>query len=283
MNIIVLMKLCANPEKGVMKKDGTVDREKSEALPNPYDRNALEEALKIREKHGGKISIIFMGRVTDNAKEMLKDALARAAGKDKETIEAAKDDEAIILCDEILAASDTRATSYALAKAIKKIGRFDLIFCGMQAIDGDTAQVGPQVAEELGIPQITYVKEVVEVRKDSVAAKRLIEGGEETDKASLPVLLTVTNLANEPRLPSLKGMLAAKGKKIFVWKADDVGIDEKKVGLAGSPTRVKKIQWLTKEKSDCKLAQGENALEQVSDLLEKMKEDKVDLKGASNE
>ncbi len=283
MNMIVLMKLCANPEKGVMKKDGTVDREKSETLPNPYDRNALEEALKIRDTSGGKISIIFMGRVTDNAKEMLKDALARAAGKDKEAIEAAKDDEAIILCDKKLAASDTRATAYALAKAIKKISKFDLIFCGMQAIDGDTAQVGPQVAEELGIPQITYVKQIVEVKKNTIVAKRLIEGGEETVKTTLPALLTVTNLANEPRFPGLRGAMAAKKKQIIVWRAEDVGVDEKKVGGSGSPTRVVKQVQLTKGKSACKLVQGENVSELVADLLEKLKEDKVDLKGANNE
>jgi len=271
MNIIVLMKLCADPKKGTMKKDGTVDRKKSPPIPNPYDFNALEEALKIKDTSGGKISVIFMGQETGEAKDMLKDALYRGA------------DEAIILCDKKLGASDTRATSYALAKAIKKIGKPDLVFCGMQAIDGDTAQVGPQVAEELSIPQITYVKEIVEVKKNTIVAKRLIEGGEETVKASLPVLLTVTNLANEPRLPSLKGMLAAKGKKIFVWKVDDVGIDEKKVGLAGSPTRVKKVHWLTREKSDCKLAKGENASELVADLLERMEKDGIDLKGENNE
>lgn len=280
MNIIVLMKLCADPEKGVMKRDGTVDREKSAPVWNPYDFNALEEALQIREKLGGKISLIFMGRDSEAAREMLKNALARGGSKDKEAI---KDDEAIILSNPKLSGSDTRATAYALARAIKKIGKFDLIFCGMQAIDGDTAQVGPQVAEELGISQITYVKEVVEVKGNAIMAKRLIEEGEETVKTTLPALLTVTNLANEPRLPALKGMLAAKKKQIIIWPPkdkglEDMGIDEQKAGLAGSPTRVEKSYWVTREKSDCRLAKGENTSELVADLLEKLKEDGVDLK-----
>ncbi len=266
MNMIVLMKLCADPEKGVMKKEGTVDREKSPPIPNPYDFNALEEALKIKDKQEAKITIIFMGPDKKEAQDMLKNALARGA------------DEAIILADLKLIGSDTRATAYALAQAVKKVGKFDLVFCGMQAIDGDTAQVGPQVAEELGIPQITYVK-TVKIKGNTMVAKRLIEEGEETVKTIFPVLLTVTNLANEPRFPKLKGVMAAKKKQITVWKAEYVGIEEKKVGLAGSPTRVKKIQWLTKEKSDCKLVEGKDVSELVASLLEKTKNDGVGLRG----
>ena len=267
MNMIVLMKLCADPEKGVMKKEGTVDREKSPPIPNPYDFNALEEALKIKDKQEAKITIIFMGPDKKEAQDMLKNALARGA------------DEAIILADLKLIGSDTRATAYALAQAVKKVGKFDLVICGMQAIDGDTAQVGPQVAEELGIPQITYIKEVVEVKGNEITAKRLIEEGEEMVKTTFPALLTVTNLANEPRFPKLRGVMAAKKKQIIVWKAKDVGIEEKKVGLAGSPTRVKKIQWLTKEKSDCKLVEGKDVSELVASLLEKTKNDGVGLRG----
>lgn len=147
MNMVVLMKLCADPEKGTMGKDGTVDREKSPSIPNPYDFNALEEALRIKDKQEGKITLIFVGPDKKEAQDMLKNALARGA------------DQAIILCDLKLKGSDTRATAYALAQAVKKISKFDLVFCGMQAVDGDTAQVGPQVAEELGIPQIYLRKD----------------------------------------------------------------------------------------------------------------------------
>jgi electron transfer flavoprotein beta subunit len=246
-----------------MKEDGTVNRQALPAIFNPEDLNALEEALRIKEKHGGWVSVVTMG--PPNAAKILKDSLFRGA------------DDVVLVSDRVFAGADTLATSYALAMAIGKIGPFDLVICGRQAIDGDTAQVGPQTAEKLGIDQITCVNEILRLEGGSITAKRSIEGGYEIVKAKLPVLLTVTAEANVPRPPSAKKMLAYKHAMtpielealdesyicsygicedhavIKLWSAADIGAKSEQCGLAGSPTKVKEIESVILGARDSKM------------------------------
>jgi electron transfer flavoprotein beta subunit len=249
-----------------MKEDGTVNRAALPAIYNPEDLNALEEAIKIKEKHGGKITVITMG--PPNAANLLRDSLFRGA------------DDVALVSDRIFAGADTLATSYALSMAIKKNGPFDIVICGRQAIDGDTAQVGPQTAEKLGIDQISCVNEIIELKKDSITAKRSIEGGYEIVKAKLPILLTVTAEANVPRPPSAKRTMAYKRAKtpleldnqdeaylcadgacdykavIRLWTAADIEANPAQCGLAGSPTKVKEIESVVLGARDSKKVEG---------------------------
>ena len=179
-----------------MKPDGTVNRAALPSVFNPEDLNALEEALKLRDVLGGSITAVTMG--PPQAVEVLRECLYRGA------------DDVILLSDRGFAGADTLATSYALACGVRKIGDFDLVFCGRQAIDGDTAQVGPQVAEKLGINQLTCVSEIRGIEGKSITVKRSVENGFEILRAKLPVLLTITAEANEPRPPSVKRAMAYK-------------------------------------------------------------------------
>jgi electron transfer flavoprotein beta subunit len=188
---------------------------------------AIEEAVRLKEKFGGKATVITMG--PPQAEAALREAISLGI------------DGGILLSDRAFAGSDTWATSYTLACAIKKIGAFDLILCGKQASDGDTAQVGPGIATHLDIPQVTYVKKIEEVKDKMLRVERMMEQGYEIIAAPLPVLLTVVKEINEPRLPSLKGMLRAKSAKITVWTLKELNLDTQKIGLSGSPTQVVKI------------------------------------------
>ena len=179
-----------------MKPDGTVNRAALPAIFNPHDLNALEVGLNLRDKFGGEVILITMGPWM--AAEVVREALYRGA------------DEAVLLTDRRFAGSDTLATSYALAQAVRKMGEVDLVLCGSQAIDGDTAQVGPQVAEKLGLPQLTFVQEIEEVRETGVVVKRTIENGYERLRAPLPVLMTVTSEVNIPRPPRAKLIMQYK-------------------------------------------------------------------------
>ncbi len=181
-----------------MNEDGTVNRAALPAIFNPEDLNALEAALQVREKYGGHVTVMTMG--APSAYAQLRDALFRGA------------DDVLLLTDRRFAVADTLATSYVLAKAIeKRCGGYDIVFCGRQAIDGDTAQVGPQTAEKLGVPQIAFVQEIQDISKGRIRAKRMIEGGYEVVEAPLPVLITVTNECGEPRPPRAKLLLQFKG------------------------------------------------------------------------
>ncbi len=242
--IIVLVKQVpdtSNITENAMKEDGTVNREALPAIINPEDLCALEEALKIKDTFGANITVISMG--PPKAEEALKYCLAMGA------------DKAILLSDRKFAAADTLATSYVLSLAIKKVGNFDFIFCGKQAIDGDTAQVGPQVAEKLSINQFTFVLELVKVSKEYVEVKREIPGGYEIAKSPLPLLLTISKEANVPRPPSVKRAMAVKNLKalplqkytdlkspLSLWDHKDIGAEEERCGLKGSATRVKKVE-----------------------------------------
>ena len=208
-----------NPETGTLIRDGVP------SILNKDDANALEEALKIKDMHPDThITVVSMG--PPQAQDMLFECIAMGA------------DEAVLLSDRAVGGSDTWATSNALTATIRKIGEFDLIFAGRQAIDGDTAQVGPQIAEKLGIPQVTYVEEFkIEPNMKEITVKRQLEDGYELIKLNTPCMLTAIKELNEPRYMSMKGIFN-KDKKISVWSAADVEVDLNTVGLKPSPTNV---------------------------------------------
>ncbi len=230
MHIIVCIKQVPDTEEiqkiKINPQTNTIMRENVKSIINPFDENAIEEALRIREKDSAFITVISMG--PPQAEEALKKALSMGV------------DEAIILSDPSFAGSDTLATSYTLASAIKKIKDFDLILLGKQAIDGDTAQVGPGIAEWLQIPQVTYVRKI-QVDGGMIKAERILEDSFELVEANLPVLVTVTKEINEPRYPSLRGLLKAKAAKIIHWTSRDLEVDLERIGLDGSATQVVRI------------------------------------------
>ncbi|MGB3057050.1 MAG: electron transfer flavoprotein subunit beta/FixA family protein, partial [Candidatus Omnitrophota bacterium] len=229
MRVIVLITQVPNttdvkidPETNTLKREGV------ESVINPFDAYAIEEGVRIKERAGeGEVTVISMG--PPQAEDALREALSLGC------------DKAILLSDRKFAGSDTWATSYALSQAIRKIGDYDLIICGKQASDGDTAQVGPGVSMHLDIPQVTYVKKIESLTKEKATVERMTEEGFDIIEVPLPAVLTVVKEINEPRLPSLKGKMKAKKEQVPVWSADDVNCDEKKIGLDGSPTRVLKI------------------------------------------
>lgn len=206
----------------------TLRREGVAAVVNPFDMYALEAALRLREMAGGgTVTALTMG--PKQAEEVLREALRRGA------------DDGILLCDRAFAGSDTWATSYALSQAIRKIGGVDVVVFGKQASDGDTAQVGPGVATHLDVPQITYVRRLVEVGGGHLVAERMLEDGFETVRASIPCVLTVVREVGDPRLPSLRRMMAARHAALTTWTAADIGADPAKCGLKGSPTKVVRV------------------------------------------
>jgi electron transfer flavoprotein beta subunit len=252
-----------------MTRDGTMNRGALPAIFNPEDLNALEMALQVRERHGGTVTVITMG--PPRAADVLREALWRGA------------DRAILLTDRRFAGADTLATSIALQKAIEKVGRYDLVLAGRQAIDGDTAQVGPQTAEKLGIPQVTYAEAVLEIADGRITVRRALDAATEVVRCTLPCLLTVVGSANTPRPASARRRIAQKlaatpgehagllarwpefgsetalatyladeGLEIPVWTADDIGADPETIGLAGSPTQVHRLNFVVLESTESK-------------------------------
>jgi electron transfer flavoprotein beta subunit len=225
MNIIVCVKQVPDTlEVSVDKQTNTLIREGVESVINPFDLYAVEEAMRLREQHGGTVTVLSMG--PSQVVDTLRDALSMGVEK------------GILLCDVGFAGADTLATSYTLATAIKKIGIFDLIICGRQAVDGDTAHVGPSLAEKLGIPHVSCVIKIHEVTDKYMVTGRMTEDGIEKVKLSLPGLITVSKGINEPRQPSLRGKITAARRDIEVWTAADIAADSNKIGLKGSPTQV---------------------------------------------
>ncbi|MFA5004565.1 MAG: electron transfer flavoprotein subunit beta/FixA family protein [Candidatus Omnitrophota bacterium] len=228
MNIIVCIKqVPETTEVRINPETNTLIREGVKSIINPFDMYAIEEAVRLKERFGGKVSIISMG--PPQADAALREAISMGA------------DEGFLICDRAFAGSDTWATSYTLAGAIKKIGAYDLVICGKQASDGDTAQVGPGISTHLNIPQVTYVKKVEEATDKSMRVERMLEEGFEIIETPLPALLTVVKEINEPRIPSLKGMMRSKSAKIVTWGQKDLNLDPQQIGLCGSPTQVVKI------------------------------------------
>jgi electron transfer flavoprotein beta subunit len=268
-----------------MKDDGTVNRAALPAIMNPDDLHALEMALQVKEQHGGSVTVLTMG--PPRATEVLREALYRGA------------DRVILLTDRKTAGSDTLATSYALTCAVQCIGGYDLVFCGRQAIDGDTAQVGPQVAEKLRLPQITYAEAIESLQNEMIIVRRALPLGTELVQCSLPCLLTVVSSANQPRPPSARRMIAQKlaaasfevselvdrwpefgsaealdsylsdrGLKITAWDTAAIGADVDRVGLSGSPTKVLKVGYVVLESNGSK--EFEASQEGVAELVQEL-------------
>ncbi len=228
MNIIVCIKqVPETTEVRINPETNTLIREGVKSIINPFDMYAIEEAVRLKERFGGKVTALSMG--PPQAENALREAISMGI------------DEAILICDRAYAGSDTWATSYTLAKAIEKIMDFDLIICGKQASDGDTAQVGPGISMHLDIPQVTYVKKIEEVKENILRVERLMEEGYEIIATPMPCLLTVVKEINTPRIPSLKGMIKAKSAKITAWTQKELNLDPQSIGLCGSPTQVVKI------------------------------------------
>lgn len=237
-------------------KTNTLMREGVAAIINPFDMYAIEEALRMKAKVGGKVTALSMG--PPQAEAALREAISMGV------------DQGILVSDRAFAGSDTWATSYTLAMAFRKIGDYDIIICGKQASDGDTAQVGPGIATHLDLPQITYVRKVEELTEDKIVAERMLEAGYEVVESPLPCMLTVVKEINEPRLPSLKGKMAAKKAEIIKWGAADIGAEADKLGLTGSPTKVVKI-FSPPPRGGGEMLQGEPE-EMVAQLVGKLKD-----------
>lgn len=235
-----------------MKEDGTINRAALPAIFNPEDLNALEQALRLKDAHpGSKVTILTMG--LPRAAEVIREAMYRGA------------DTGIVLTDRVLGGADTLATSYSLAQAIKKMGKIDMMLCGRQAIDGDTAQVGPQVAEKLGLPQVTYAEEIMNIADGKATVRRRIESGVEVVEAPLPLVITVNGSAPDCRPRNAKRVMQFKyavspsekeklsdelkalvdkrpGLNLQEWSAAFVEADPEQIGMPGSPTKVKAIE-----------------------------------------
>ena len=228
MNIIVCIKQVPNTtDVRIDPVKNTLIREGVESVINPFDTYAIEEAVRLKERFGGKVTVISMG--PPQAESALREAISLGC------------DEGILVSDRKFAGSDTWATSYTLSCAIKKLGAFDIILCGKQASDGDTAQVGPGISTHLDIPQVTYVKKIEEIKDNKAKVERMMEEGYDVVQTPIPCLFTVVKEINTPRLPSLKGMMRSKSAKITQWTAADINAKSDNIGLDGSPTRVVKI------------------------------------------
>ena len=277
LNIIVLAKQVPdtrNVGKDAMKEDGTINRAALPAIFNPEDLNALEQALQLKDANpGSTVTLLTMG--LPRASEVIREAMFRGA------------DGGIVLTDRVLGGADTLATSYSLAQAVKKIGNYDIILGGRQAIDGDTAQVGPQIAEKLGIPQVTYAEEILDLSNGHVTVKRRLENGVETVKAPLPCVVTVNGSAAECRPRNAKRVMKYKFAasptelskmsdtikeivskrpelEIKEWSASDVQADPEQIGLPGSPTKVKNIvNVVFTAKENLRLENNDEAIENL--------------------
>ncbi|MBN2425747.1 MAG: electron transfer flavoprotein subunit beta/FixA family protein [Calditrichaceae bacterium] len=291
-NSIVLVKQVpdtANISGEVMKPDGTVNRAILPAIFNPEDKVALELALQVRDQYGGTVKVITMG--PPKASDILRECLYMGA------------DEAYLISDRKFAGADTLATSYVLAETIQTIGNFDLIFGGRQAIDGDTAQVGPQTAEKLGIPQVTYAEEIKKINKNAITIKRKTDGGSELVEAKIPVLITVIKEAATPRPFKAKRVMAYKNartlmelekmaegnsllyidqlkdeyitKNLFIKTitTDDLDVELERCGIAGSPTKVHKVESVVLGASAHETI--EPSKEALGKLVEKLMEDHI--------
>jgi len=253
--IVVLIKQVPDIEKVRFDVEtGRVDRSSAPAETNPFDLHALEAGLQIKERLGGRVTVISMG--PRQAESSLRDALARGA------------DRAILLTDPRLAGADTIATARALAAAIRKLGEFDLVLCGEKTVDGDTGQVGPEVAELLGIPHAAYVCEIREVAPDRIVVVSDM-GDKYLYELSLPALLTVTRELNTPRLPTLKDLLRARKLPVEVWTADDLSeyVPVNMVGYQGSRTRVVKVVIPSTEHRRGVILRGDDAVERIARIL----------------
>ena len=248
-----------DPEKHTVIRAGVPN------IFNPFDQNALEAALQLKDSQGARVTLLSMG--PPQAEEVLREGLAMGA------------DDAYLLTDRKVGGSDTLATGYCLAQAVRKVAelqgieQFDIVLCGKQAIDGDTAQVGPQIATELGIPQITYAA-AINVDGTTVRVKQQNEEGYIVTEAQFPVLITAVKELNEPRFPTIRGTMKAKKREIPHLSADDIKVDETKIGLKGSPTMVRKI-FTPPQRTQGLVIKEEDPNAAVSVLMEKLTAQKI--------
>ena len=248
-----------DPEKHTVIRAGVPN------IFNPFDQNALEAALQLKDSQGARVTLLSMG--PPQAEDVLREGLAMGA------------DDAYLLTDRKVGGSDTLATGYCLAQAVRKVAelqgieQFDIVLCGKQAIDGDTAQVGPQIATELGIPQITYAAEI-NVDGTTVRVKQQNEEGYIVTEAQFPVLITAVKELNEPRFPTIRGTMKAKKREIPHLSADDIKVDETKLGLKGSPTMVRKI-FTPPQRTQGLVIKEEDPNAAVSVLMEKLTAQKI--------
>ena len=256
MNIVVCLKqVPGTTEVKIDPQTNTLVRQGIENIINPFDTYALEEAVRLKEKNGGKVTAITMG--PPQADAALREAISLGA------------DEAVLLSDRAFAGADTWATANTLAKAIQKLGKTDLIICGRQTIDGDTGQVGPEMSEMLKTPFIAYVSKIEETKENYLRVSRAIEDGHEVLETTLPAIITVAKEINVPRLPSLRGIMKSKSVAITTWGIKELGVDANEVGLAGSSTQVVKI-FFPQRVSKAEVLTGDAAA-QVDKLIEKLK------------
>lgn len=260
MNIIVCLKqVPGTTEVKIDPNTNSLIRQGIPNIINPFDTYALEEAVRLKEKHGGKVTVLTMG--PPQADAALKEAVSLGA------------DETILLSDRAFATADTWATANTLAGAVKKIGQYDIILCGRQTVDGDTGQVSPEMAEMLGVPFIAYVSKIEEIKDKYIRVTRAIEDGHEVLESALPAVITVAKEINTPRLPSLRGMMKSKSHKIITWTNADLCLDPNSVGLAGSSTQVIKV-FFPQRISKAEILSGEMET-QVDTLVEKLRETKI--------
>jgi len=259
MNIIVLIKQVPDTnEIKIDPKTGNLIREGVESIINPDDRHAIEVALTLKEALAGKTTAVSMGP------PQAIDALSEALGMGI--------DQGILLTDKNFAGADTWATAFTIGRALRKLKGYDLIICGRQAIDGDTAQIGPQVAEFLNVPQLTYVREIEQIDEKRIVVKRALEDGYERVEASLPAVITVVKEANKPRHPRVSFLIDACQDKapIKIWNAADLGVTVQEIGLSGSLTRVIKT-FSPKSKREGEMLEGDTQAV-VSQLIGKLHE-----------
>ena len=255
MNIVVCIKQVPDTKGGVkFNPDGTLDRASMLAIMNPDDKAGLEAALRIKDETGAKVTVLTMG--LPKADAILREAMAMGA------------DDAVLVTDRVLGGADTWATSTTIAGALRNLD-YDLIITGRQAIDGDTAQVGPEIAEHLNIPQVTYVQDV-KVEGDSLIVNRALEDGHQIVEVKTPCLLTAIETLNEPRYMNVGNIFATSDNDIKVMSADDIDVDKSELGLKGSPTKVKKS--MTKEVKGAGELVKEGPKEAAAYVLGKLKE-----------
>lgn len=260
MDIIVCIKQVPDTtEVKIDPKTNTLIRQGVPSIVNPFDKNAVEAALRLKEQHGGKVTVLSMG--PPQANDALKECLAMGA------------DEAILISDRAFGGADTLATSYTLAAAIRKLGHYDIIICGKQAIDGDTAQVGPEIAEHLGIVQLTYVAKI-EINGQTVRVNREHENAYEVLETKLPVLISAVKSLNVPRYPTVKGILRAVRAKIGVYAAKDLDVEADCLGLKGSATQVREI-FTPPQRTQGILIRKDSAGGAVEELMQKLTDAKI--------
>jgi electron transfer flavoprotein beta subunit len=265
MNMIVCVKQVIDPE--APPASFKIDSSGNKVVPpagmspviSPFDENAVEAALKIKDAQGGKITAVSMG--VNLLRDVVKKPLSMGA------------DELILLEDEAFTDGDSWSTAYALAMAIKKIGEYDIIFCGRQAADWDAGQVGSGIAEVLGIPCVTLAKKI-DVADGKARIERVTDDGYEVIEVALPVLITVSNELGEPRYATIKGIMAAKKKEPTVWKPADIGVEPSQIGAAGRRSKLLKLFQPVRE-DKCEIVEGESPEEAAVNLAQKLREAKI--------